>query len=232
MYKIIMLMFVLLLNSCSQETILIKEKQPTIEEENNIEQQEYLNKNNQTNIVNQLNHKAKKTVEVEIENEDKIITQTKDNFEIENIEGDFTNKDFNLDNNFIYTQSGLSKRSSYAAKKAILINKNKNHNIDFVIYFAYDSTKLNKSSLDIIHSHQQFIQKNPTLKLRLEGHTDERGTREYNLSLGENRAIMVKKELLKRLKTLNTIIEIISFGEEKPIAKDFNKNRRVEFIYQ
>jgi len=71
--------------------------------------------------------------------------------------------------------------------------------------------------------------------LRLEGHADERGTREYNLALGENRALAVKEVL--GLYDLNSRVEVISFGEEIPLiqAHDesaWGKNRRVEFIYQ
>jgi len=71
--------------------------------------------------------------------------------------------------------------------------------------------------------------------LRLEGHADERGTREYNLALGENRALSVKEVL--SLYDLSSRVEVISFGEEKPIAQSHDEagwkmNRRVEFIYQ
>lgn len=76
---------------------------------------------------------------------------------------------------------------------------------------------------------------NPTLDLRLEGHADERGTREYNLALGENRALAVKEIL--GLYDLSSRVKVVSFGEENPVVQlhdesAWQQNRRVEFIYQ
>ena len=86
----------------------------------------------------------------------------------------------------------------------------------------------------IIIQHANFMQSNPSFNLRLEGHADERGTREYNLALGENRALNVKEVL--GLYNLEDRIVVVSYGEEQPILTGSNeeaweKNRRVEFSY-
>ena len=104
----------------------------------------------------------------------------------------------------------------------------------FIIYFAYDDTEIDEAATRVIIEHANFMQNNPSVRLRLEGHADERGTREYNLALGENRALSVKEVL--GLYNLEDRVIVVSFGEERPIAIEHNeeaweKNRRVEFVY-
>jgi peptidoglycan-associated lipoprotein len=104
----------------------------------------------------------------------------------------------------------------------------------FVLYFAYDDTEINEAATRVIIEHANFMQNNPSVRLRLEGHADERGTREYNLALGENRALSVKEVL--GLYNLEDRIVVVSYGEERPVAIEHNeeawkKNRRVEFVY-
>ena len=104
----------------------------------------------------------------------------------------------------------------------------------FTIYFAYDDTEIDEAATRVIIEHANFMQNNPSVRLRLEGHADERGTREYNLALGENRALSVKEVL--GLYNLEDRVVVVSYGEEQPIAIEHNeeaweKNRRVEFVY-
>ena len=104
----------------------------------------------------------------------------------------------------------------------------------FVLYFAYDDTEIDEIATRVIIEHANFMQNNPSVRLRLEGHADERGTREYNLALGENRALSVKEVL--GLYNLEDRVVVISYGEERPVAIEHNeeaweKNRRVEFVY-
>ena len=104
----------------------------------------------------------------------------------------------------------------------------------FTIYFAYDDTEIDEAATRVIIEHANFMQNNPSVRLRLEGHADERGTREYNLALGENRALSVEEVL--GLYNLEDRIVVVSYGEERPIAIEHNeeaweKNRRVEFVY-
>ena len=104
----------------------------------------------------------------------------------------------------------------------------------FTIYFAFDDTEIDEAATRVIIEHANFMQNNPSVRLRLEGHADERGTREYNLALGENRALSVKEVL--SLYNLEDRVVVISYGEERPVAIEHNeeaweKNRRVEFVY-
>jgi len=104
----------------------------------------------------------------------------------------------------------------------------------FVLYFAYDDTEIDEAATKVIIEHANFMQKNTSVRLRLEGHADERGTREYNLALGENRALSVKEVL--GLYNLEDRVVVVSYGEERPVAIEHNeeaweKNRRVEFVY-
>ncbi|MBA2410686.1 MAG: peptidoglycan-associated lipoprotein Pal [Gammaproteobacteria bacterium] len=104
-----------------------------------------------------------------------------------------------------------------------------------VIYFDYDSDQVKADSLPTVNAHAQYLANNPLQKARLEGHGDERGSREYNLALGERRAQSVRR-LLQLQGVLDDQIEIISYGEELPAApgqdaRSWSLNRRVEIVY-
>ncbi len=126
--------------------------------------------------------------------------------------------------------------SSQVSAKEQAVAKLKASNTNFILYFSYDGVDINESATQQIIKHANFMRDNPNIKLRLEGHADERGTREYNLALGENRALSVK-EVLGLYQGLEGRIEVVSYGEEKPISEShdetsWEKNRRVEFIYE
>jgi peptidoglycan-associated lipoprotein len=121
-----------------------------------------------------------------------------------------------------------------AAATEAAISEFSNNADSFTLYFAYDDTEIDEVATRIIIQHANFMQNNPSVNLRLEGHADERGTREYNLALGENRALSVKEVL--GLYNLDDRIIVVSFGEEQPILTGSNeeaweKNRRVELVY-
>ena len=121
-----------------------------------------------------------------------------------------------------------------AAAMLAIIENFKNSSDSFILYFDYDDTEIDEVSTRKIIEHANFMQDNPSLSLRLEGHADERGTREYNLALGENRALSVKEVL--SLYNLDDRILVVSYGEESPILVGSNEmaweeNRRVEFSY-
>jgi len=121
-----------------------------------------------------------------------------------------------------------------AAVTEAAISEFANQADSFTLYFAYDDTEIDEIATRIIIQHANFMQNNPSVNLRLEGHADERGTREYNLALGENRALSVKEVL--SLYNLDDRIIVVSYGEEQPILTGSNeeaweKNRRVELIY-
>ncbi len=121
-----------------------------------------------------------------------------------------------------------------AAVTEAAISEFGNNAVSLTLYFAYDDTEIDEVATRIIIQHANFMQENPSVNLRLEGHADERGTREYNLALGENRALSVKEVL--GLYNLDDRIIVVSYGEEAPILTGSNeeaweKNRRVEFSY-
>lgn len=103
------------------------------------------------------------------------------------------------------------------------------------IYFEFDSSRIQSRFADAIAAHARYLAEHPDIRLRLEGHTDERGTREYNVALGERRAESVEKALVlggAQASQLTTL----SFGEERPAELGsseaaYAKNRRVELIY-
>jgi len=104
-----------------------------------------------------------------------------------------------------------------------------------VLYFDLDSSQISDEDREIIAAHARFLAAHPDISIVLEGHADERGTREYNLALGERRAKAVQ-QLLVLQGVDPRQVQVISFGEERPVALDHNEsawrlNRRVEILY-
>ncbi len=105
-----------------------------------------------------------------------------------------------------------------------------------VIYFDYDKSELRPEFLDIVAQHGRYLAQNPDGRVRLEGHTDERGSREYNIALGERRAMTIARMLqLQGVSSAQT--RTVSYGEELPVDDGHNsdawaKNRRVNIIYE
>ena len=107
--------------------------------------------------------------------------------------------------------------------------------IAHVVFFDYDSFVVRSEARPVIESHARFLQTNKQRKANLEGHTDERGGREYNLALGQKRAEAVR-QALGLLGVPESQLEAVSYGKEKPAAQggseaDLAKNRRVEIRY-
>jgi peptidoglycan-associated lipoprotein len=105
-----------------------------------------------------------------------------------------------------------------------------------LVYFDYDSYAIRPEFQSVIESHGRFIKANASKKVAIEGHTDERGGREYNLALGQRRA-----EAVRRALTLQGVderqLEAVSFGKEKPAVVGsteaaMEKNRRAEIVYR
>lgn len=104
-----------------------------------------------------------------------------------------------------------------------------------VIYFAFDSAEVTPEGRDLIAAHAKYLSGHPEMTVVLEGHADERGSREYNLALGERRS-----KAVERMMTLQGVgakqLQVISFGEERPVAlghddSAWRLNRRVELLY-
>jgi len=104
-----------------------------------------------------------------------------------------------------------------------------------IIYFSYDKNTIRPEAQLILEEHATYITNHPNAYVRLEGHTDERGSREYNLALAERR-VEAAKEVLLILGVFENQLVTISYGEEQPVALEHNEeawqlNRRVELIY-
>lgn len=106
---------------------------------------------------------------------------------------------------------------------------------DQTVYFDYDKSKVDAKYLELLQAHADYLVKNPSTKVMIEGHTDERGTPEYNIALGERRAKAVA-QYLQSLGVMASQITTVSYGEEKPVdlsrtSQGFAKNRRAVLVY-
>ena len=104
-----------------------------------------------------------------------------------------------------------------------------------IIYFDFDSSDVRPEYVDVVAAHGRFLAGNASIRVRLEGHTDERGSREYNIGLGERRAQTVKRAL-ELQGVQDSQIATVSYGEERPAVSGsdetaYAKNRRVEIVY-
>lgn len=107
--------------------------------------------------------------------------------------------------------------------------------VGMVVYFDYDSSDIKPEYAAVVAAHAKYLASNGSLKVRLEGNTDERGSREYNIGLGERRAQSVRRALLLQ-GVAESQLSTLSYGEERPAAAGsdeaaYAKNRRVEFGY-
>lgn len=105
-----------------------------------------------------------------------------------------------------------------------------------IVYFDYDSFVIKHEFQSIIETHARYIKADKGRKVAIEGHTDERGGREYNLALGQKRAEAVRSAL-GLLGVVDSQVEAVSFGKEKPAAQGTDedamaKNRRAEISYR
>jgi peptidoglycan-associated lipoprotein len=103
-----------------------------------------------------------------------------------------------------------------------------------VVYFDYDSSELKPEYDAVIAAHAGYLAQYKTARVRLEGHTDERGSREYNIGLGERRAQTVRRALMLQ-GVAEGQITTVSYGEERPVAEGsdegaYSQNRRVELV--
>lgn len=105
-----------------------------------------------------------------------------------------------------------------------------------VIYFEYNSDAITGDFKTLLVHHGKYLLQNPDMKARLEGHADERGSREYNIALGNRRAQAVRSVLAAQGMNAQQL-DVISYGEEKPVALSHDEeawrlNRRVELVYE
>ncbi|KWT65697.1 MULTISPECIES: peptidoglycan-associated lipoprotein Pal [unclassified Variovorax] len=105
-----------------------------------------------------------------------------------------------------------------------------------IVYFDFDSYTIKPEFQSLIDGHARFLKANPQRRIAIEGHTDERGGREYNLALGQKRSEAVRRAL-NLLGVSDNQIEAVSFGKEKPAAQGtgedaWAQNRRAEITYR
>lgn len=106
---------------------------------------------------------------------------------------------------------------------------------DRIIYFDFDSDRLRTESYDVVRAHGEELKHNPNRGVWLEGHTDDRGSHEYNMGLGERRGNSVRDLLLQSGANANQI-KVRSYGKEMPAVSGYDdaawaQNRRVEIVY-
>jgi peptidoglycan-associated lipoprotein len=104
-----------------------------------------------------------------------------------------------------------------------------------IVYFDLDRSDIRADSQSVVAAHAAYLSKNPNQKVRLEGHADERGSREYNIGLGERRGQSVRRALALS-GVSETQLSTVSYGEERPAAagsdeQAYAANRRVEIVY-
>ena len=107
--------------------------------------------------------------------------------------------------------------------------------LTMVIYFDFDSSEVHPDDRIVVEAHAQALAGDSGVEVVLEGHADERGSREYNVALGERRANGVR-DMLRLLGVGDHQIRTVSYGEERPAAigheeESWSRNRRVEFAY-
>ena len=104
------------------------------------------------------------------------------------------------------------------------------------VYFDYDSNVVKDEYRGLVQAHSRYMAERGTAKVRIEGNCDERGSREYNLALGQRRADAIK-QMMQLLGVQAAQVETVSFGEEKPRCKEsaescWSQNRRGDIAYQ
>lgn len=140
------------------------------------------------------------------------------------------------DNQFSTTDDGSAKK--YVSGGSLEVSSLNDPNSPLsqrVLYFELDSSQAKNEDREIITVHSEFLAAHPDVTIVLEGHADERGSREYNIALGEKRAKAVK-QLMTIQGVTERQIQVISFGEERPVAlghdtSAWDLNRRVEILY-
>ncbi len=105
-----------------------------------------------------------------------------------------------------------------------------------LVYFDFDQSSIKPEYQSVVDAYARYLVANPAAKVRLEGHADERGTREYNIGLGERRAMAVEAAL-RAQGVSSQQLSVISYGEERPAAEGHDEdawalNRRVQIVRQ
>ena len=127
------------------------------------------------------------------------------------------------------TDTGAAESDTGGGQTTSTVKPAKNPALQDVIYFAFDSSDLDEASRAKLSENADWLKADPARTLTIEGHTDEVGTPEYNLGLGERRA-RATKDYLVRLGVEEKRVSIITYGEERPAGSEDSQNRRSMFI--
>lgn len=130
---------------------------------------------------------------------------------------------------------GLQSGQGLSARELSELNNPQSSLSKRVIYFMYDSAEIKPEYVPVIEAHAVFLANHPQVQVVLEGHADERGSREYNVALGEQRAESIARKLAVQGAT-ESQLRTVSYGEEKPVSYGHDEsawqlNRRVEIVY-
>lgn len=135
------------------------------------------------------------------------------------------------DSGYGASTNGAGEGSEFAgsAEQRDLLAKRK-------FYFAFDRSELNEGDYEVVYAHAEFLKNNPNHHVRVEGHADELGSREYNIALGERRARTVANALMSQGVAPHQVATV-SFGKEKPESTGHDEeahhlNRRAVIVYE
>ncbi len=131
--------------------------------------------------------------------------------------------------------NAAAARNANAANSAARADMGVGPVAERTLYFGFDDFTINSADADLLARHARYLATVPNTPVRVEGHTDERGSAEYNLALGQRRADAVGRAL-STLGVRDSMIESVSWGEQKPAAMGqgenaWSRNRRAELIY-
>ncbi|AOM40806.1 peptidoglycan-associated lipoprotein Pal [Xenorhabdus hominickii] len=143
-------------------------------------------------------------------------------------------KNANNDQSGVGTVDNSSSKAGLSAEELARqqMQELQNNNI---VYFGFDKYDINSEFAQMLDAHAAFLRSNPSVKVTIEGHADERGTPEYNIALGERRANAVKMYMQGKGVSADQLA-IVSYGKEKPavLGHDeaaYAKNRRAVIVY-
>jgi len=145
-------------------------------------------------------------------------------------------KDGSDDTTYYYSNRGVSAVPTVQAATPAVSTQNGPVGVAKIVYFDFDRSDIRPQDRPIIEAHASYLRNRPASRVVLEGHTDERGGREYNIGLGQRRADAVKRSL-ELLGVPPRQLEGISWGMEKPASPErteegYQLNRRTEFSYR
>jgi peptidoglycan-associated lipoprotein len=161
----------------------------------------------------------------------------------DSMQGDVAVEDLNADSSGL--EGGKSYGSDMNSEKQVNVGEDGYQDAQFndpssplshrIVYFDYDSSSVRPQDLPILEAHAAYLSAHPNVNIRVEGHTDDRGSREYNLALGERRALAIRQILMLQGASINQF-QVTSYGEERLAAEGYDesvwsKNRRVELTY-